>query len=132
MNAEARRSDHGLRDTEMELEERLEFIKAHDPEGMDKLKRLLDRKSYLMDKNVYGETFTERQFDLVFGPLLHSGYDRAQILKALSEKDDTVPGLAEKLSLEQSRTFDYIKDLLKRNLVEIVGFEERHPVYRKR
>ena len=116
----------------MELEERLEFIKTYDPEGMDKLKRLLDRKSYLMDKNVYGETFTERQFDLVFDPLLRSGLDRAQILKALSEKDDTVPGLAEKLSLEQSRTFDYIKDLLKRNLVEIVGFEERHPVYRKR
>jgi DNA-binding MarR family transcriptional regulator len=116
----------------MELEEGLEFIKAYDPEGMDKLKRLLERKSYLMDKNVYGERFTERQFDLVFDPLLRSGYDRAQILKALSEKDDTVPALAEKLSLEQSRTFDYIKDLLKRNLVEIVGFEERHPVYRKR
>ena len=116
----------------MELEERLEFIKAYDPEGMDKLKRLLDRKSYLMDKNVYGETFTERQFNLVFDPLLRSGYDRARILEALSQKDDTVPALAEKLSLEQPRTFNYIKDLLKRNLVEIVGFEERHPVYRKR
>jgi hypothetical protein len=116
----------------MELEERLEFIKAYDPEGMDKLKRLLDRKSYLLEKNVYGETFTERQFKLVFDPLLSSGFDRARILKALSEKNDTVPGLAEKLSLEQSRTFDYIKDLLKRNLVDIVGFEERHPVYRKK
>jgi len=116
----------------MELEERLAFIKAYDPEGMDKLKRLLERKSYLMDKNVYGETFTERQFNLVFDPLLRSGYDRARILEVLSQKNDTVPALAEKLSLEQSRTFDYIKDLLKRNLVEIVGFEERHPVYRKR
>ncbi len=116
----------------MELEERLEFIKRYDPEGMEKLKRLLDRRPYLLDKNIYGETFTERQFDLVFNPLLHSGFDRARILKALSEKDDTVPALAEKLSLEQSRTFDYMKDLLKRNMVEIVGFEERHPVYRKR
>ena len=116
----------------MQLEETLEFIKANDPEGMDKLKRLLDRKPYLLEKNVYGETFTERQFNLVFDPLLRSGFDRARILKALSEKNDTVPGLAEKLSLEQSRTFDYIKDLLKRNLVEIAGFEERHPVYRKR
>ncbi|HUJ89886.1 MAG TPA: hypothetical protein VLX12_06820 [Syntrophorhabdales bacterium] len=116
----------------MELEERLEFIKAHDPEGMDKLKRLLDRKTYLMDKNVYGETFTERQFNLVFDPLLRSGYDRARILEALSQKDDTVPRLAQALSLEHSRTFDYMKDLLKRNLIEIVGFEERHPVYRKR
>jgi hypothetical protein len=130
MKAETRPSVRGSGETE--LEERLEFIKAHDPEGMDKLKRLLDRKSYLMDKNVYGETFTERQFDLVFDPLLRSGYDRAQILKALSEKDDTVPALAEKLSLGQSRTFDYMKDLLKRNMIEIVGFEERHPVYRKR
>jgi DNA-binding MarR family transcriptional regulator len=116
----------------MQLEETLEFIKANDPEGMDKLKRLLDRKPYLLEKNVYGETFTERQFNLVFDPLLRSGFDRARILEALSEKNDTVPGLAEKLSLEQSRTFDYIKDLLKRNLVEIAGFEERHPVYRKR
>lgn len=116
----------------MEQEERLDFIKAHDPEGMDKLKRLLERKSYLMDKNVYGERFTERQFNLVFDPLLNSGYDRARILEVLSQKDDTVPSLARTLSLEQSRIFDYMKDLLKRNLVEIVGFEERHPVYRKR
>ncbi len=116
----------------MELEEQLAFIKAYDPEGMEKLKRLLDRKSYLMDRKVYGETFTERQFNLVFDPLLRSGYDRAQILKALSEKDATVPALAQALSLDASRTFDYMKDLLKRNLVEIVGFEERHPVYRKR
>jgi DNA-binding MarR family transcriptional regulator len=116
----------------MQLDETLEFIKAYDPDGMEKLKRLLDRKSFLMDKNVYGETFTERQFNLVFDPLLRSGYDRARILKVLGEKNDTVPGLAEKLSLEQPRTFDYIKDLLKRNLVEIAGFEERHPVYKKR
>ncbi len=116
----------------MELDERLEFIKAHDPEGMEKLKRLLDRKPYLMDKNVYGETFTERQFDLVFDPLLRAGLERARILEALSQKDAAVPALAQKLSLEESRTFDYIKDLLKRNLVEIVGFEDRHPVYKKK
>ena len=99
---------------------------------MEKLKRLLDRKSFLTDKNVYGERFTERQFSLVFDPLVRSGYDRARILKALSEKEDTVPGLAERLALEESRTFNYMKDLLKRNLVEIKGFQERHPVYRKR
>ncbi len=116
----------------MQLEETLEFIKTYDPDGMEKLKRLLDRKSFLTDKNVYGERFTERQFNLVFDPLLRSGYDRARILKALSEKDDTVPGLAEQLALDESRTFDYMKDLLKRNLVEIKGFQERHPVYRKR
>jgi len=34
--------------------------------------------------------------------------------------------------MEEWRTFDYIKDLLKRNMVEIAGAENRHPVYRKR
>ena len=51
------------------------------------MKRLLDRKSFLLEKNVYGETFTERQFNLVFDPLLSSGYDRAQILKALGREE---------------------------------------------
>ena len=116
----------------MNVEETLDFIKAQDPDGMEKLKRLLDRKSFLLDKNVYGETFTERQFNLVFDPLLRSGYDRARVLQALSEKDNTVPGLAAKLSMEEWRMFDYIKDLLKRNMVEIAGSDNRHPVYRKR
>ena len=43
--------------------------------GIERLKRLLDRKSLLLDKNIYGERFTERQFDLVFDPLLRSAYE---------------------------------------------------------
>jgi len=116
----------------MNVEETLDFIKTQDPEGMEKIKRLLDRKGFLLEKNVYGETFTERQFNLVFDPLLRNGYDRARVLQALSEKDNTVPGLAAKLSMEEWRMFDYIKDLLKRNMVEIAGSDNRHPVYRKR
>ena len=59
------------------------FIKSIDPEGGERLKRLLERKSLLLDRNVYGERFTERQFDLVFDPLLASAYEKAQILELL-------------------------------------------------
>ena len=63
----------------MGTEEKLQFIKSIDPEGGDRLSRLLERKSLLLDKNVYGERFTDRQFNLVFDPLLTSAYEKAQI-----------------------------------------------------
>ena len=116
----------------MGTEEKLQFIKSIDPEGGDRLRRLLERKSLLLDKNVYGERFTERQFNLVFDPLLSSAFEKAQILELLAEGDRTVAVLAENLSMDKARVFDHLKDLLKKNMVEIAGFEERHPVFRKR
>lgn len=116
----------------METQEKLDYIKAQDPEGSERLKRLLERRSFLLDRNIYGERFTERQFELVFDPLLRSAYDRAQILELLSEKDDTVASMAHRLSMDKAKVFEYLKDLLKKNMVEIAGFEERHPVFKKR
>jgi hypothetical protein len=114
------------------VEERLDYIGKHDPAGLERLKRLLERKSYLLDSNVYGERFTERQFDLVFNPLMRAAYDRARILEALSEKDNTVPVLSERLELEAFQAFDYMKDLLKNNQVEVAGFDERNPIFRRK
>jgi len=116
----------------MGTEEKLQYIKSIDPEGGERLRRLLERKSLLLDKNVYGERFTERQFNLVFDPLLGSAFEKAQILEVLGEKETTVAVLAERLSLDKARVFNHLKDLLKKNMVEIAGFEERHPVFRKR
>jgi cyanate lyase len=116
----------------MEAQETLDFIKAQDPEGGERLKRLLDKKSSLADGNVYGECFTERQFGLVFDPLLRSAYEKAQILELLSRKDEKVASLAAQLSMDKARVFAHLLDLVKRNIVEIAGFDERHPVFKKR
>lgn len=113
-------------------EEKLDFIKQHDTESVERLKRLMERKSFLMDGNVYGERFTERQFDLVFAPLLSSSYERARVLDTLSAGEKTVQHLADILSLDAARVFDHLKELMRRNLVEIVRFEERNPVFKKR
>ena len=110
----------------------LDYIKAQDPEGSERLKRLIDKKSFLLDRNVYGERFTERQFRLVLDPLLTSAYEKAQILEILSEKEDTVASLAGRLSMDKARVFGHLKDLLKKNMVEIARFEERQPVFKKR
>jgi hypothetical protein len=116
----------------LETEEKLQYIKSVDPEGSERLRRLLDRKSFLMDRNTYGERFTERQFNLVFDPLLTSACEKAQILELLDEKNSTVGGLAGRLSMDKSKVFDHLKDLLKKNVVEVTGYEERHPVFKKK
>jgi DNA-binding MarR family transcriptional regulator len=116
----------------MGIEEKLQYIKSVDPDGSDRLRRLLDKRSFLLEKNVYGERFTERQFSLVFDPLLTSAYEKASILELLSEKESTVASLAGRLSMDKARVFDHLKDLMKKNMVEIGSFEERHPVFRKR
>jgi DNA-binding MarR family transcriptional regulator len=116
----------------MEVEEKLQYIKSVDPEGSERLRRLLDRRSFLLDRNVYGERFTERQFNLVFDPLLTSAYEKARILEQLGMHDSTVAALSDALSLDKARVFDHLKDLLKKNMVGIEAFQERHPVFRKR
>ena len=44
----------------MNVEEQLEYIRKYDPEGAEKLKRLLDRKQALKEGNVYGDDQLER------------------------------------------------------------------------
>jgi hypothetical protein len=112
--------------------ERLAFIEEHHQDGMVRLKRLFDRKGFLMDENAYGERFTERQFDLVFQPLLDAAFIGAQILAGLSGEGKTVGRLAKELSLTNEAVFDHLKELLRKNMVEIHGSENRHPIFRKR
>ncbi len=119
-------------DQPVETQEALDFIKAQDPESGERLKRLLERRSFLLDRNVYGERFTERQFDLVFDPLLRSAHEKARILEALSIKDETVASLSAQLAMDRSRVFAHLLDLVKRNAVEIAGFDARQPVFKKR
>jgi hypothetical protein len=116
----------------VEIEEKLQFIGTVDPEGSDRLKRLLDRKSLLVDRNIYGEKFTNRQFSLVFDPLLKSAYEKSQILEILVNGNSPIAPIAAALSMDKADVFDHLKDLMKKNLVEIATFEDRNPVFRKR
>ena len=114
------------------MEEKLDFIRIYDPEGADKLKRLLDRKDALKAGNVYGERFTDRQFSLVFDPILALTFDKARVLEAVWNGEGTVKGLAAKLGLKEDMVFRHIKELMKRNFIEIAGHEGRHAVFKRK
>lgn len=115
-----------------EIAEKLNYIETHDPAGADKLKRLLDRKDALKAGNVYGEKFTDRQFSLVFQPLLTMSLDKARILECLGQGEETIRGLSEKLDLKQDLVFRHLKDLIKGNLAEIAGREGRNAAFRRK
>lgn len=112
--------------------EKITFIRTHDPEGAARLERLTGKKDALKEGNVYGERFTDRQFSLVFNPLLDTAFERARILEALSQDADTIPGLSGKLGIEKDRVFTHIKEIMRKNLIEITGHEERNAVFRRK
>jgi DNA-binding MarR family transcriptional regulator len=115
----------------MERTKELDYIRTHDPEAAARLERLLGKRESLRDGNVYGERFTERQFSLVFDRLLDASHDRARILEALTEHENTVRGLSGRLEMEPHRVFNYLKELVKGNLVETGGHQDRDALFRR-
>ena len=115
-----------------EITEKMEFIRTFDPDGAARLERLIGKKENLLNKNVYGEGFTERQFSLVFAPLLDAAFERARILETLSKGDEMIPALSSKLSMDKQRVFNCMKELMKKNLVEIAHHEGRDALFRKK
>jgi hypothetical protein len=117
----------------MDLTDKIGFIKTFDPDGAARLERLLAKEETLKTTgNIYREQFTERQFSLVFNPLVDSVFERAQVLEVLSKGNNTIPGIAVKLGVEKDKVFTQIKDLMRKNLVEIASHEGRDALFRKK
>ena len=110
----------------------IEFVRTQDPDGADKLENLLKKKDALMAGNVYGERFTARQFSLVFDPLLKRAVERCRILENLGRSPASVPQLARGLDLAPNIVFDHIKELARRDRVEIAGYDDRDALYRRK
>lgn len=115
-----------------EITEKIDYIAKHDFEGAERLKRLLGKKDALKEGNVYGERFTDRQFGLVFTPLLDSAWERARILEALGQGEGTVVTVSEQLGMAKETVFKHLKEMMRKNLVEMAGHSGRDPIYRKK
>lgn len=114
-----------------EITDKITFISKYDPEGAARIEKLLGKMDYLKNGNAYRERFTNRQFMIVFAPLLEEAYVRARILETLAQNAiNTIPGLSESLGIAKDRIFDHLKELMRRNIVEVAGHRERNPVFR--
>jgi heterodisulfide reductase subunit B len=110
----------------------IECVRKEDPDGADRLERLLKKQEVLATGNVYGERFTARQFSLVFGPLLQRAVERARILEELLLGPASVPDLARDVGLKANTAFEHIKELARRDRVEIAGYAGRDALYRRK
>ncbi len=117
----------------MDREQKLTLIKTQDPDSAARLERLLGKREMLEGEgNIYGEKFTGRQFSLIFDPLIDAALERAQVLEVLSKGDDTIPGISSTLGLRKDRIFTHIKELLRKNLIEIANHEGSDAIFRKK
>ncbi len=116
----------------MDIGERLDFIRRFDPEAAERLERLLRKKGFLMEGNVYGERFTERQFLLIFQTLLDTAAEQARILESLTGRKATVVDLSGLLKLDPARVFSHMRELVRRNMVGIEAYDGQDPVYGRR
>ena len=116
----------------MEFTERLEYIRRFDPDGAARLERLFNKDKNLKEGNVYKERFTDRQFFLVFNPLVDAAYKRAKLLEVLSEGNSTIYGISGRLNMAPGEVFNHMKELMRKNMVEIVGHEGRDAIFRRR
>jgi len=110
----------------------IDYVRTQDPDGAERIVRLLKRKEALMAGNVYGESFTARQFSLVFDPLLKRAVDRARILEMLGRGQASVQELARDLGLGPNIVFEHIKELMRRDIIEIAGYSNRDALYRRK
>jgi hypothetical protein len=117
----------------MDVIEKISFIRTFDPDGAARLERLLGKEETLKTTgNVYKEQFTGRQFSLVFDPLLDAVFERARVLEVLSKGNDTIPGIATKLGIEKDKVFTHIKDVMRKNLIEIASHESGDALFKKK
>lgn len=110
----------------------IDYVRTQDPDGAERIERLLKRKEALMAGNVYGESFTARQFSLVFDPLLKRAVDRARILEMLGRGQASVQEIARHLGLGPNIVFEHIKELMRRDTIEIAGYSNRDALYRRK
>lgn len=103
-----------------------------DPDGAEKAGKAPKKRGALMRGSAYGKRFTERQFFNIFNPLLARAVERVRMLEKIQQEAISVSALAKILGLPAKVVFEYMKELLKRDFVEIVGHKNRYALYKKK
>jgi len=115
------------------------------PAGSDSIKRRLDsavkaastfrlrtfvakKRELTEDQNIYGEKFTDRQYDLVFKPAIKEEYARARVLDMI--EDHKIGEIAEELRIDTKRVVRLIGSLRREGKVTLDHMEEGVPVFK--
>jgi len=111
-------------------EEMLAAIEKQRPDMGEKLQMLLGRKSFLKDKNVYGELYAERQINICFDAIFRDEYLRCRILEVIRDEARSVKQIAGMLGRSPGEILWEVVELRRKNLLSIEKIDDRTPLYR--
>ena len=111
-------------------EEMLAAIEKQRPDMGEKLQMLLGRASFLKEKNVYGELYSDRQVQICYDAIFRAEYLRARILEVIREEALSVKQIAELLGTSPGEILWEVVELRRKNLLSIEKIDDRTPLYR--
>ncbi len=114
------------------MEDQVAFIEKWDPFSAKKLRALLEKKPALIEEaNVYGERYTNRQFQISLDQILRREMTRSRICECLAEQEKPVRVIARELDMPPDVVLKHIVELRRRSLVVVDHIEDRKiPYYR--
>ena len=114
------------------MEEKIAFIEKWDEFSAKKIRALLEKKPVLVEEmNVYGEIYTNRQFQIALDAILRREVARSRICEAVSEEVKPVRTIAKDLDMRPDEVLRHIVELRRRNLIVVDHIEEgKVPYYR--
>jgi len=111
-------------------EEMIAVIARQRPDMGEKLRRLLEKESFLKDRNVYGESYSDRQVSVCYDAIFRTEYLRARILEVVREEARSVKQIAETLGKSPGEVLWEVVELRRKNLLGIERVDDRTPLYR--
>jgi hypothetical protein len=111
-------------------EEMITVIERQRPDMGEKLRRLLEKESFLKDRNVYGESYADRQVNVCYDAIFRTEYLRARILEVVRGEARSVKQIAEALGKSPGEVLWEVVELRRKNLMGMERVDDRTPLYR--
>jgi F420-non-reducing hydrogenase iron-sulfur subunit len=88
------------------------------------------RTPFLESGNIYGEIFTEHEFNRAIDMIIVEETEVQEILGRLKGGARSVKDLAKDLAIPSERVFRYVTALVRKEMIRMEKVEERTPLYR--
>ncbi len=111
-----------------ELNKKLETAQA--VLASEKIRWVIGKRTpFLEDGNMYGEIFTEHEFNRAIDMIVVEETEVQEILGKLREGAQSVKDLAKALAIPTERVFRYITALKRKDMVALENVSERTPIF---
>jgi F420-non-reducing hydrogenase iron-sulfur subunit len=87
------------------------------------------RTPFLESGNIYGEMFTEHEFNRAIDMIIVEETEVQEILGKLEEGAQSVKDLAKDLAIPSERVFRYVTALVRKEMIRLEKVEKRTPFY---